>query len=88
MKMGKHSITNYQIIRDNGGFYMFKMIEVDKYPCKDKREAERREDEIMKELKANMNTIKSFTTEEEKKEYRKEYNKEYNEDNKEYVKEQ
>jgi fibronectin type 3 domain-containing protein len=53
----------------------------------DKREAERREDEIMKELKASMNTIKSFLTEEEKKEYSKEYNKEYNEDNKEYIKE-
>ena len=32
----------YQMIRDNGGFDMFKMIEVEKYPCKDKREAERR----------------------------------------------
>jgi hypothetical protein len=88
----------YQMIRDNGGFDMFKMIEVEKYPCKDKREAERREDEIMKELKATMNAIKSFLTEEERKEYKKEYyetnkeeknqqNKEYYETNKEKIRE-
>ena len=41
------------MIRDNGGWDNFKMIEVEKYPCKDKRDAERREDEIMKELKLN-----------------------------------
>ena len=72
----------YQMIRDNGGFDRFKMIEVEKYPCKDKREAERREDEVMKELKASMNTIKSFLTDEE----RKKYNKEYYDTNKDYYK--
>ena len=75
------------MIRENGGFYRFKMIEVEKYPCKDKREAERREDEVMKELKASMNTIKSFTTDEERKEYHKDYHKEYYENNKEQIKE-
>jgi len=77
----------YQMIRDNGGWDRFKMIEVEKYPCKDKREAERREDEVMKELKASMNTYKSFTTEEYKKEYKKEYHKEYFETNKERLQE-
>ena len=90
----------HQMIRGNGGWDCFKMIEVEKYPCKDKREAERREDEIMKELKASMNTYKSFRTDEERKEYRneyletnkeklqeynKEYMKQYREDNKEYI---
>jgi len=74
------------MIRDNGGFDRFKMIEVEKYPCKDKREAERREDEIMKELKASMNTYKSFTTDEERKEYHKDYHKDYYEDNRERIK--
>ena len=58
-----------------------------KYPCKNKREAERRENEIMKELKANMNAIKIFLTEEERKEYNKVYNKEYRETNKEKIQE-
>jgi len=76
----------YQMIRDNGSWDCFKMIEVEKYPCKDNREAERREDEVMKELKASMNTYKSFTTDEERKEYHKEY-RETNKDRKqEYMK--
>jgi hypothetical protein len=83
----KFNFKLYQMIRDNGGFDRFKMIEVEKYPCKDKREAERREDEVMKELKASMNTIKSFTTDEERKEYHKDYHKEYYENNKEQIKE-
>ena len=59
----------YQMIRGNGGWDCFKMIEVEKYPCKDKREAERRENEVMKELKANMNDRQSFLTEKERKDY-------------------
>jgi hypothetical protein len=39
-------------MRYNGGWDMFRMIEVEKYPCKDKREAEKRECEVMKGLKA------------------------------------
>ena len=94
----KFNFKLYQMIRENGGFSMFKMIEVEKYPCKDKREAERRENEVMKELKANLNTRKSFLTEEERKEYRNEYHetnkekiqeykKEYRETNKEKIQE-
>jgi hypothetical protein len=61
------------MIRENGGWDMFKMIEVEKYPCNDKREAERREDEVMKELTASMNMRKSFSTEDENKEKKREY---------------
>jgi hypothetical protein len=38
------------MIRENGDFEMFKMIEVGKYPCNDKREALRREDEVMEDI--------------------------------------
>ena len=31
------------MLRDNGGWDMFKMIEIEKFSCNDKREAERRE---------------------------------------------
>ena len=48
------------MMRENGGWDMFRMIEIEKYACKDKREAEKRENEIMKELKANMNSHNSF----------------------------
>jgi len=56
------------MVKDNGGWDKFRMIEVEKYPCSDRREADKRETEIMKELKANLNTYKSDTTKEEKSE--------------------
>ena len=77
----------YQMIRENGGWEMFKMIEVEKYPCNDRREAERRENEAMKELKASMNMINSFRTQEEITEYKKEYKKKYYESNKPKIQE-
>ena len=55
------------MIRENGGWEMFRMIEIEKYPCNDKRKAEKRECEVMKELKACMNMMKSYISEEEKK---------------------
>jgi hypothetical protein len=83
----QYNLKVYQMIRENGGWDMFKMIEVEKYPCNDRREAERRENEVMKELKASMNTNKSFRTEEEITEYKKEKSKEYYEENKEKIQE-
>jgi hypothetical protein len=83
----------YTMIRLNGGWEMFVMIEVEKYPCNDKREAEKRENEVMKESKASMNMIKSYITAEEKLEQHRQYNKDnkekikqYNKDNKEKMK--
>ena len=72
----------YKMMRNNGGWDMFKMIEVEKYPCNDKREAEKRENEVMKELKATMNTIQSYTTKEQKQKSSKQYYKVYKELNK------
>jgi len=45
----------YKIIRDNGGWEMFRMIEIKKYPCKDKQEAEKGEYDIIQELKTSKN---------------------------------
>ena len=70
------------------------MIKICDYPCNNKREAEQEEDKYMLELKANMNMVRAFLTEEEKKEYKKQYregnkekNKEYRETNKERIQE-
>jgi hypothetical protein len=73
----KHNLKLYTMMRDNGGWDMFRMIEVEKYPCSDKREADKRETEIMKELKAELNSVFSYVSEEEKKEKHKIYKKEY-----------
>ena len=53
----------YVHIRENGGWENFKLIEVEKYPCNDNREAEKREEEVRLELKANMNSCRCFITE-------------------------
>jgi len=82
-----YNLKVYQMIRENGGWNMFKMIEVQKYPCNDRREAERRENEVMKELKASMNMINSFRTKDEITEYYKEYHKDYRESNKPKIQE-
>ena len=44
------------------------MIEIIKYPCNDRLEAEEKEDEMMKELKANLNMRNSYVSEEENRE--------------------
>ena len=46
----------YTMIRDNGGWDMFNMVEVKKFPCTNKKEAETEEDRVMRELKASMNS--------------------------------
>ena len=68
-----YNLKVYQMIRENGDWDMFKMIEVEKYPCADRREAERRENEVIKELRASMNTYKSFRTKNEITEYHTNY---------------
>jgi len=82
-----YNLKVYQMIRENGGWEKFLMLEVEKYPCNDRREAERRENEVMKEVKASMNMRNSFRTQEEITEYKKEYDTNYRENNKEKIQE-
>ena len=51
-KSKKNNSKVYRMMRENGGCEEFKMIEIEKFPCNDKREAEKRESEVMKELKS------------------------------------
>ena len=60
----------YQYIRANGGWENWNMIEVEKYPCNDKREAEKREEYYRAFFNANLNSIKAFRTKEQNKEHR------------------
>ena len=63
----------YTMIRDNGGWQMFNILVVKEFPCSNKQEALLEEDKIMKEMKANMNTIKAHTSVHERCEQMKEY---------------
>ena len=88
----------YQFIRDNGGFENFDMILIENVSCNNKRELEQVERKYIDELKPPLNSIKSYSTEQEKKEYKKnwretnqeyykEYSKNWRETNQEYYKE-
>jgi len=96
-KSKEYNQLKYKIIRENGGYDNWTMIELEKYPCNDKREAEKKEEDIRVERNASLNMIKAFggeTKEEYLKKYReqnkdkmKEYYKEYREVNKYQIKE-
>ena len=51
----------YKIIRENGGWDMFKMIQIKEFPCNSRREAEAEEFKMMQELRAVMNRMPSFS---------------------------
>tara|TARA_R110000868_G_scaffold76995_1_gene220996 strand:- start:952 stop:1470 length:519 start_codon:yes stop_codon:yes gene_type:complete len=55
-----HNTPIYKIIRDNGGWDNWRMIEIESRLVKDKREAERIEQEYIEKLKSDMNSMKAF----------------------------
>ena len=77
----------YNIIRENGGWENWSMIEIHKQLCKNLRECERIEQELIENNNADMNMIKSFLSIQDKKEYKKEYDNENKEQIKQYQKE-
>ena len=86
-----HNVKLYQIIRENGGFDAWRMIEIEKRFVKDKREAERIETEYMEQLQSDMNTMKAYSGFDTKQEYMKVYNLEHRDElalkSREYMKE-
>jgi hypothetical protein len=78
-----YDLKVYQMIRDNGGWEAFQMLEVKKFPCLDGNEAHAEEEKCRIELKANLNTNKAHKTKEEEQERLKKYR----EENQEHIKE-
>ena len=74
------------MIRDNGDWDCFKMIEIKKFPCSCKREAEAEEDRVMRELKATMNMNRAFVNADDIVEYRRTYRADHNEQIKAHAK--
>jgi len=74
----KYHLKIYEIMRANGGFNNWKMILIEDYPCKSKREAEQREQYHIDLLVEKMNTINAFTENQYQKliEENPDYNKE------------
>jgi len=55
----------YQMIRENGGWENWEMIEIEKYSCKDVNEAKKRERYWYDELKAKLNTNRPIIIDED-----------------------
>jgi predicted GIY-YIG superfamily endonuclease len=70
----------YIMIRENGGWENFKMLEIKKFPCNDHNEACAEEDRMMRHLKANMNAYAAIHDKEKKllkvKQYREDHKEE------------
>ena len=84
----EYNTKKYQYIRNNSGWNGWNMVEVEKYNCNDKREAEAREEYWRSQFNAQLNTNRAYRTEEEKKEQAKEISKEHYKSNKEKKSEQ
>jgi len=83
----EYNQSKYQYIRNNGGWDNWKMVWIEDYPCKSKRELLLREDEVMLQYQNRLNKKKAHTTDEEKKEKEKEYKKKHYQNNREKLKE-
>jgi len=82
-----YNCKNYQFIRANGGWDNWSMIQIEAYPCQNKREAEARERYWYELLGAELNIYCPFTTEQEKKEHQNQYDLAHKEEKKQYYKE-
>ena len=78
----------YQVIRENGGYNEWQIIEIEKFNNKTNLEARIREQELIIEHKANLNTLNAYITEDERAANKKEITQKYREKNKELLKEQ
>ena len=83
-----YHLKHYVAIRENGGWDEWEMIEIEQFNGKTKLEARMREQELIKEHKANLNILNAFITEDERKEKKKIITEKYREENKELLKEQ
>ena len=79
-----HNVRLYQKIREHEGFENWSMIQLEAYPCDNKREKEARERYWVDELKPSLNVIQNVVrSENDMREWNKKY--EQTEDRKAYV---
>jgi len=90
-KEGKkaYNYNVYKFIREHGGWFNWKMVEICKYPCENKRELNIVEREFIESLNATLNKVVPTRTKKEYAEDNKqrlnEYIKQYRIDNKDLI---
>lgn len=72
-----YNLKVYKMIRNNGGWFEWSMIEIEKYCCADSNEARKRERQLMEQYNSNLNTYKPYVTPEEAIENKKKYDNNY-----------
>lgn len=77
-----HNIKLYQNIRENGGEYSMEIYKM--FPCNNKDELHKQEEEVRKYLNANLNMVSCYGRDYEKC---KETKRKYQENNREYLRE-
>jgi hypothetical protein len=83
-----YHLKHYQVIRENGGWDEWEMIELEKCKFKTKLEARMREQQLIEEYSANLNSLKAYISGDHRKELKKQITQKYREENKELLKEQ
>jgi hypothetical protein len=81
----KYYLKKNEIIRQNGGWDNWSMLEIEKFPCVDANEARTRERYWYDTLNTTMNSNQPITTETEYKQRKPNYNKTYYDKNKEKI---
>jgi len=85
-KSKSYNLKVYRMIRENGGFDNWDMIEIEKFPCKDGNESRARERHFYEELGAKMNIRVPIINDEERIQNQKKYYETHAEELKEYQK--
>ena len=83
-----YHLKQYETIRNNGGWTEWEMVEIDKIYGKTKLESRMREQELIDENNANLNSVSAFVCEEKKAATKKACTEKYRLENKELLKEQ
>ena len=83
-----YHLKHYETIRNNGGWNEWEMSIIEEYKCKTKLEGRMREQELIEEYNANLNTLNAFITEEKRKLTKQQITDKYKAENKELISEQ
>lgn len=83
-----YHLKHYVAIRNNGGWDEWEMVEIEKLVGKTRLESRMREQELIEECNANLNSVSAFVTEDARKATKKAITEKYRENNKELLKEQ
>lgn len=83
-----YHLKHYETIRQTGGWDEWEMVEIERGQYNTKLEARIREQELIYEHGANLNSLKAYVSEEQRKKAKKQITEKYREENKELLKEQ